>query len=115
MPTAFAISNGYGNKLLIQLIIKFYIYIYGNKDTPLFPGPIGSKNDVQTWLQAMKNRWDWFFDDGTDMPCDICFMDNTNYSGENRLRFRAKDSEYADHYENKHHDFICEYHHIFKQ
>lgn len=63
----------------------------------------------------MKNRGEWFFDDGTAMPNDICFMDNTNYSGENRLRFRAKDSECADHYEHEHHDFICEYHHSFKQ
>lgn len=63
----------------------------------------------------MKNGGDWLFDDGTAMPGDICFMDNTNLAGEIRLRFRAKDLECADHWEKELHGFVCEYHHGFEQ
>lgn len=66
-------------------------------------------NDVQTWIQAKKNGGDWYFDDNTIMPSGVCPMDNTNDSGENRLRFRAKDVKCADHWETKRYEFVCEY------
>lgn len=62
----------------------------------------------------MKNSGDWFFDDGIVMFNDICFMDNINYLGENRLRFWVKDLECVDYYENEYYDFICEYYYSFK-
>lgn len=43
------------------------------------------------------------------MPSGVCPMDNTNDSGENTLRFRAKDVKCADHWGTKRHEFVCEY------
>lgn len=57
----------------------------------------------------MKNGGDWYFDDNTVMPSGVCPMDNTNESGENRLRFRAKDVQCADHWETERYGFVCEY------